>query len=142
MLSYRHNPILSTTIFTHHAIDDTYVGISIRIDHGMILTSSHSGENLIETVGNWLICCCKHLFPFVLSLFYRIFYLGSKRTHKGEALIKCQVVSDNLSIVVYNVSVARSACPVSHLSLISHIDIIPKILESSTLNKRFFENFS
>ena len=45
-----HDPVLSTTILTHDSIDDTNMSVTLRVDHATILTTPHSGQNLVEAI--------------------------------------------------------------------------------------------
>lgn len=49
-IGHCYDPILSATIFTHDAVYDTNVNITLWVDHATILTRSHSRQNLIKTI--------------------------------------------------------------------------------------------
>ena len=49
-VGYRHDPVLSTTIFPHDTIDDADMDTTLRVNHVAILTFSHSDQNLVEAI--------------------------------------------------------------------------------------------
>ena len=65
-IGHGHDPILSATIFTHYTVDDTDMSITLGVDHSGILTSGHSGENLVQVVHHDFVASLKKHF---LSLF-------------------------------------------------------------------------
>ena len=49
-VGYRHDPVLTATVFPHDAIDDTDMNTTLRVNHVAILTFSHSGQNLVKAI--------------------------------------------------------------------------------------------
>jgi hypothetical protein len=64
-VSHYHDPILSATILTHDTVDKAHMSVASWIDYTVILTSSHSSENLVKVVRHRLIVGLKHLFSFL-----------------------------------------------------------------------------
>jgi hypothetical protein len=57
-----HDPVTTTTILTHDSIDKANVSITLRVDHGGILTSYHRREDGVEVILTDSVCSAKHFF--------------------------------------------------------------------------------
>jgi hypothetical protein len=147
-VSYRYNPVATTTILTHDSVDDTYMGVTLGVDNATILARPHRCQNLIKAIHFFfsLSCVLKYTRYLTdcqpLSGIHESFGLGrsferSKQTTRPT--VRVVSLSINLILATLTLTIKNQNCGFHFsfsLSFLS-IDIIQAMLEHSREKSRF-----